>query len=87
MDHGYWHIKSLKKIYNSPTTIIIPDRAAASRKKDKSNKKQKKKSDLKIDEKFRKHKFFKDWQKDIYICPNWAVLRKMDNNKQNGIEY
>ena len=87
VDHGYWHIESLEKIYNSPTTIVIPDRAAASRKKDKSNKKQKKKSNLKIDEKFRKHKFFKDWQKDIYICPNGAVLKRMNNNKQNGIEY
>ena len=64
VDHGYWYIKSLEEIYHSPTTIIIPDRAAASRKKKKS----KKKSKLKIDEKFRKRKFFKDWQKDIYIC-------------------
>lgn len=31
--------------------------------------------------------FFKDWQKDIYICPNGAVLKRMNNNKQNGIEY
>ena len=87
VDHGYWHIKSLEEIYNSHTTIVIPDRAAASSKNEKSNKKQKKKSNLKIDEEFRKHKFFKDWQKDIYICPNGAVLRRMNNNKQNGIEY
>ena len=85
-DHGYWHIKSLEKIYNSPTTIVIPDRAAASRKKEKTNTKQKK-SNLKIDEKFRKHKFIKDWQKDIYICPNGSILTRMNNNKQNGIKY
>ena len=83
VDHEYWHIKSLEEIYHSPTTIIIPDRAAASRKKKKS----KKKSKLKIDEKFRKRKFFKDWQKDIYICPNGSVLTRMNNNIQNGIEY
>ena len=59
VDHRYWHIKSLEKIYNSHTTIVIPDRAAASSKKEKSNKKQKKKSNLKIDEEFRKHKFFR----------------------------
>lgn len=89
VDHGYWHIKSLEKIYNSPTTIIIPDRAAATHKKDKTSKKQKKtkKFNIKIDEKFRKHKFTKDWQKDIYICPNGAILSRMNNNMQNGIEY
>ena len=43
VDYGYWHIKSLEKIYNSPTTIIIPDKSAASRNKQKSDKKQKKK--------------------------------------------
>ena len=89
VDYGYWHIKSLEKIYNSPTTIIIPDRAAATHKKDKTSKKQKKtkKFNIKIDEKFRKHKFTKDWQKDIYICPNGAILSRMNNNMQNGIEY
>lgn len=93
VDHGYWHIKSLEEIYNSPTTIIIPDRAAASHKKEKSEKKQKKKqkkkkkSKIKIDEKFKKPKFIKDWQKDIYICPNGSILRRMNNNMQNGIEY
>jgi len=89
VDHGYWHIKSLEEIYNSPTTIVIPDRAAASHKKENSNKKQKKskKSSIKIDKDFRKPKFFKDWQKDIYICPNGSILRRMNNNKQNGIEY
>ena len=89
VDHGYWHIKSLIKIYNSPTTVIIPDRAAASHEKNKSSKKQKKtkKSNIKIDEDFRKPKFFKDWQKDIYICPNESILTRMNNNKQNGIEY
>ena len=89
VDHGYWHIKSLEEIYNSPTTIIIPDRAAATHDKNKSSKKQKKtrKSNIKIDEKFRKHKFTKDWQKDIYICPNGSILTRMNNNIQNGIEY
>ena len=87
VDHGYWHIKSLEEIYNSPTTVIIPDRAAASSKKDKSKKKQKKKSKIKIDEKFRKDKFFKDWHNDIYICPNGLTLTRMNNNMQNGIEY
>ena len=43
VDNGYWHIKSLEEIYNSPTTVIIPDRAAASSKKDKSKKKNKEK--------------------------------------------
>ncbi|MBR0058003.1 MAG: hypothetical protein IJP99_01525 [Methanobrevibacter sp.] len=36
VDNGYWHIKSLEEIYNSPTTIVIPDRAAESRKKNKN---------------------------------------------------
>ena len=79
VDHGYWHIKSLKETYNSPTTVIIPDRAAASSKKDKSKKKQKKKSKIKIDEKFRKDKFFKDWHNDVYICPNGLTLTRMNN--------
>ena len=94
VDHGYWHIKSLEEIYNSPATIVIPDRAAASRKKGKSNKKQKKKqkkerkkSEIKIDEEFRKHKFIKDWHNDCYICPNGSILTRMNNNMQNGIEY
>lgn len=89
MDHGYWHIKSLEKIYKSPTTIIILDRAAATHKKDETSKKQQKtkKYNIKIDEKFRKHKFTKDWQKDIYVCPNGPILTRMNNNMQNGIEY
>lgn len=93
VDHGYWHIKSLKEIYNSPTTIIIPDRAAATHKKEKTDKKPKskqdkmKKSKIKIDEKFRKPHFIKDLQKDTYICPNGSILRRMNNNMQNGIEY
>lgn len=87
VDHGYWHIKSLEEIYHSPTTIIIPDRAAAGHKKGKSNKKQnkKKKSEIKIDEKFRKPKFIKDWHNDCYICPNGSILTRMNNNMQNGI--
>jgi hypothetical protein len=92
VDYGYWHIKSLKEIHNSPTTIVIPDRTAASRKKEKSNKKQKnkqnkKKKSRKIDEEYEKPKFFKDWQKDIYICPNGSILTRMNNNTQNSIEY
>lgn len=35
VDYGYWHIKSLKAIYHSPTMIVIPDRVAASRTKQK----------------------------------------------------
>ena len=62
IDHRYWHVKSLEKIYNSPTTTIIPNRTAATHKKDKLSKRQQKikKSNIKIDEKFRKHEFFKD---------------------------
>ena len=90
VDHGYWHIKSMKEIYNSPTTIIIPDRAAASRNKQKSDKKvnknPKKKSKI-IDDKFRKPNFIKDWHNDNYTCPNGSILTRMNNNKQNGIEY
>lgn len=41
VDHGYWHIKNLKEIYNSPTTIIIPDKASASRTKEKTMKRKK----------------------------------------------
>ena len=26
VDHRYWHIKSLEKIYNPHTRIVIPDR-------------------------------------------------------------
>ena len=87
VDHGYWHIKSLEKIYNSPITIIIPDRTAATHKKDKSDKKQNKteKSNIKIDKKFRKHQFIKDWQKDVHICPNGSILTRMNNNIQNSI--
>ena len=48
VDHGYWHIKSLEKIYNYPTTIIIPDRAAATHKKDKSHKKTTENKKIKI---------------------------------------
>lgn len=44
VDYGYWHIKSLEDIYHSPTTIIIPDRSAASRKKRKIKQKTKKKT-------------------------------------------
>ena len=44
-------------------------------------------SKIKIDEKFRKDKFFKDWHNDIYICPNGLTLTRMNNNMQNGIEY
>ena len=48
---------------------------------------RKRKNTIKIDEKFRKHKFIKDWKKDIYICPNGSILSRMNNNMQSGIEY
>ena len=86
VDYGYWHIKSLNEIYNSPTTIVIPDKVSASRTKEKNNEK---KANNKIDKKeqFRKHKFIKDWEKDNYICPNGSILTRQNNNIQNGIEY
>lgn len=46
VDHGYWHIKSLEEIYNSHTTIVIPDRAAASSKKKKNQIKNKRKNQI-----------------------------------------
>ena len=86
VDYGYWHIKSLNEIYNSPTTIVIPDKASASRTKEKNNEKNKNnKTDKK--EQFKKHKFIKDWEKDNYICPNGSILTRQNNNIQNGIEY
>ena len=89
VDYGYWHIKSLKEIYNSPTTIVIPDRAAASREKKKTQRKKqnKKKSKRKIDEEHEKPEFFKDWHNDYYICPKGSILTRMNNNMQNGVEY
>ena len=86
VDYGYWHIKSLNEIYNSPTTIVIPDKVSASRTKEKNNEK---KANNKIDKKeqFRKHKFIKDWENDTYICPNGSILTRQNNNIQNGIEY
>lgn len=51
VDHGYWHLKSLKKIYNSPTIIIIPDRASATRKKEKINENIKENTNQKNNEK------------------------------------
>lgn len=70
VDYGYWHIKSLNEIYNSPTTIVIPDKASTSRTKEKKNNEKKEnnknhKTDKK--EKFRKHKFIKYWKNDTYI--------------------
>lgn len=46
-----------------------------------------KKSNIKIDENFRKLKFIKYWQKDIYIYPKRFILTKINNNMQNDIEY
>ena len=43
VDYGYWHIKSLNEIYNSPTTIVIPDKASTSRTKEKKKQRKKKK--------------------------------------------
>lgn len=86
VDNGYWHIKSLKEIYNSPTTIVIPDATSASRTKEKNNEPQEnQKTNEK--EKFRKHKFIKDWENDTYICPNGSILTRQNNHVQNGIEY
>ena len=42
VDNGYWHIKSLKEIYNSPTTIVIPDNASATRTKEKKQRGERK---------------------------------------------
>lgn len=42
VDYGYWHIKSLNEIYNSPTTIVIPDKASTSRTKEKKQWKERK---------------------------------------------
>lgn len=90
VDYGYWHIKSLKAIYHSPTMIVIPDRVAASRTKQKKNEdknkpKKKKDSKMKIDDEFRKNKFIKDWKNDTYICPNGTILTRRNDNMQNGV--
>ena len=42
VDYGYWHIRSLNEIYNSPTTIVIPDKASTSRTKEKKQWKERK---------------------------------------------
>ena len=40
VDYGCWHIESLNEIYNSSTTIVMPDKASASRTKEKNNEKK-----------------------------------------------
>ena len=40
LDYGYWHIKSLNEIYNSPTTIVILDKSSAPHTKEKKTMKR-----------------------------------------------
>ena len=87
VDHGYWHIKSLHEIYGSPTTIIIPDRVSASRTKEKIEDNEDITPEEKEKSRFKKHKFYYDWELDCYFCPNGCKLIRRNNITQNGIEY
>ena len=92
VDNGYWHIKSLHEIYNSPTTIIIPDRYAASKTKnrlmqEKKNTPPSSDDDDGEEDRFKKRNFHYDDKTDTYKCPNNCILTRQNNITQNGIEY
>lgn len=54
---------------NQPISIVDPE-AHSMLYKHKPDKK----------EKFRKHKFIKDWENDTYTCPNGSILTRQNNN-------
>lgn len=85
VDYGYWHIKSLNEIYNSPTTIVIPDKASMSRTKEKKTMKRKK--IIKIIKQTKKKNLENinslNTGKTTHICPNGSILTRQNNNMQN----
>ena len=89
VNYGYWHIKSLNEIYNSPTTIVIPDKASTSRTKEKKTMKRKK--IIKIIKQTKKKNLENinslNTGKTTHICPNGSILTRQNNNMQNWVEY
>ena len=85
VDHGYWNINVLHRIYRTPTKLIIPCRTEAMRK----NAKQREKNKTKFDEKEAKKQRFKKYnfkylpKEDAYLCPAGIKLTRKDNEIRN----
>lgn len=81
VDHGYWNINVLHRIYRTPTKLIIPCRTEAMRK----NAKQREKNKTRFDEKEAKKQRFKKYnfkylpKEDAYLCPAGIKLTRKDN--------
>ena len=82
VDHGYWHINTLHRVYRTPTKLIIPSRTEAMRR----NAKQREKNEIRFDERKAKKQRFKKYnfkylpKEDAYLCPAGIKLTRKNNS-------
>lgn len=90
VDNGYWNPELFKKVYNTNTRIVIPDKADATRKKKKlqnknrSGKRQsiidsKKKKNKNKPQRIKKHEFKYDGKTDTFECPKTKKLLEVES--------
>ena len=81
VDHGYWNINVLHRVYRTPTKLIIPCRTEAMRQKAKQREKNKIRFDAKEAKKqrFKKYNFKYLPKEDAYLCPAGIKLTRKDN--------
>lgn len=81
VDHGYWNINILHRVYRTPTKLIIPCRTEAMRR----NAKQRERNQIRFDEKGAKKQRFKKYnfkylpKEDAYLCPAGVKLTRINN--------
>ena len=101
VDYGYWNPELLKKVYQTNTRIVIPDKADATRKKKKiqnknrsikrqkiiESKNQEKNKKKNKPKRLKKHEFTYDAKNDTFECPKTKKLLKIvDIVKITGVD-